>query len=115
MVERQCVACHGGMPALTAGEIAELAARVEGWRVEDDKRLKKTFRFADYLAAVEFVAGTAAMVEEEGHHPNLSVRYGAVGVTIWTHAIDALTDNDFILAAKFDREYENLPTEKKHS
>ncbi len=108
LAAQHCVACHGGMPALTAEEIAALLARVEGWRVEDDRRLKKTFRFGDFVGAVEFVTRLTPVVEAEGHHPNLSVRWGAVGVTIWTHAIDALTDNDFILAAKLDQLYQRM-------
>lgn len=106
LAARHCVACHGGMPALTAEEIAALLPRVEGWRVEDDRRLKKVFRFGDFVGAVDFVTRLTPIVEAEGHHPNLSVRWGAVGVTIWTHAIDALTDNDFILAAKLDQLYQ---------
>lgn len=109
LAAKHCVPCHGGMPALTAGEIAPLAARLPGWRVEDDRRLKKTFRFEDFMGAVAFVTALTPVVEAEGHHPNLSVRWGAVGVTIWTHAIDALTENDFILAAKLDRTYQQLP------
>ena len=105
LAERRCVACHGGMPALTAEELPPLLEQVAGWRVEEGKRLKKTFRFKNFVAAVDFVNALTPVVEDEGHHPNLSVRWGAVGVTVWTHAIDALTDNDFILAAKLDRIY----------
>lgn len=113
LAARHCVACHGGMPALAGEEIEALLARVESWRVEDNKRLKKTFRFADFVRAVDFVNTMTPIIEAEGHHPNLSVRWGAVGVTIWTHAIDALTDNDFILAAKFDRAYDDFSADKK--
>lgn len=106
LAERRCVACHGGMPALTEGEIAPLLAQLaEGWRVEGNRRLIRTYRVPDFLAAVAFVDRIAPIVEEEGHHPILRVSWGAVRVDLWTHAIDALTDNDFILAAKFDRAY----------
>jgi 4a-hydroxytetrahydrobiopterin dehydratase len=109
LASKHCVPCHGGMPALTAAEVAPLAAQLEGWRVEEDRRLKKTYRFADFVGAVAFVDALTPVAEAEDHHPNLAVRWGAVGVTLWTHANDALTENDFILAAKLDRVYEELP------
>lgn len=105
LTERTCVACHGGMPALTPEEIGALLPQVAGWRVEDNTRLRKTYRVRDFVAAVRFVDALTPLVEEEGHHPILGVRWGEVRVSLWTHAIDALTDNDFILAAKFDRLY----------
>lgn len=108
LAQRHCVACHGGMPALTAQEIAPLLGQLAGWRVEDGKRLKKTFRFGDFVGAVGFVNAITPVVEAEGHHPNLSLRWGAVGVTLWTHVIDALTDNDLILAAKIDEVHKGL-------
>ena len=108
--ERRCEVCHAGMPALTATEIAPLLAQLDpGWVVAGETRLSRTYRVRDFLAAVDFVNRIAPVVEEEGHHPILEVRWGAVRVDLWTHAIDALTDNDFILAAKFDRVYRALP------
>ena len=107
LAERRCVACHGGMPALTEGEIAPLQAQLDaGWRVEDGKRLIRTYRAPDFDQAVAFVNAITPIIDAEDHHPVLTVRWGVVRVALWTHAIDALTDNDFILAAKFDRTYQ---------
>ena len=105
LAARTCVACHGGMPALTLDEVAALLAQLDGWRVDENKKLIKTYRFADFVEAVGFVDAITPVVEEQGHHPVLTVRWGAVRVSLWTHAIDALTDNDFIMAAKFDQLY----------
>ncbi len=105
LANRTCVACHGGMPALAAEEVAALLPQLEGWRVEDNKKLIKAYRFQDFVEAVDFVNAITPIVEEQGHHPVLTVRWGAVRVSLWTHAIDALTDNDFIMAAKFDQLY----------
>ncbi len=105
LAARTCVACHGGMPALTPDEVAALLAQLDGWRVEENKRLIKTYRFKDFVEAVDFVNAITPVVEEQEHHPVLTVRWGAVRVSLWTHAIDALTDNDFIMAARFDQLY----------
>ena len=105
LATRTCVACHGGMPALTPDEVAALLAQLDGWRAEEHKKLIKTYRFADFVEAVAFVDAITPVVEEQGHHPVLTVRWGAVRVSLSTHAIDALTDNDFIMAARFDRLY----------
>jgi 4a-hydroxytetrahydrobiopterin dehydratase len=105
LTAKQCVACHGGMPALTPEEIARLMPQLHGWRIEDEKKLVKTYRFKDFVQAVDFVNAITPVIEAEGHHPTLTVRWGAVRVSYWTHAIDALTENDFIMAAKLDQIY----------
>ncbi len=105
LAARTCVACHGGMPALTPDEVAALLRQLDSWRVEENKKLVKTYRFADFVEAVGFVNAITPVVEEQGHHPVLTVRWGAARVSLWTHAIQALTDNDFIMAAKFDQLY----------
>jgi 4a-hydroxytetrahydrobiopterin dehydratase len=76
---------------------------VRGWEVEEGKRLVKAFRFKDFLGAVGFVNAITPVAEAEGHHPDLLVRWGEVRVTLWTHAVGGLTENDFILAAKIDQ------------
>ena len=107
LAERRCVACHGGMPALTEEEIAPLQAQLDaGWRVEENRRLIRTYKVPDFNQAVAFVDAITPIIDAEDHHPVLTVRWGAVRVALWTHAIDALTDNDFILAAKFDQVYQ---------
>ena len=105
---RTCVACHGGMPALTPDEVAGLLSQLEGWRVEENKKLIRSYKFRDFVEAVQFVDLITPVIEEQGHHPVLTVRWGAVRVSLWTHAIDALTDNVFIMAARFDKLYREL-------
>ena len=80
-----------------------------GWRVEEGRKLIRTYRVPDFNAAVAFVEAIAPVIDAEGHHPILTVAWGKVRVALWTHAIDALTDNDFILAAKFDQVYQQRP------
>lgn len=111
LADRKCVPCRGGTPPLTAEEIAPLFGQLaEGWRVEDDKRLIKSYRFKNFVQAVDFVNAITTVAEEEGHHPDLYVRWGEVRVYLWTHKIDGLTESDFYMAAKIDRLYEQAKT-----
>ncbi len=103
LADRRCVPCEGGTPPLTAAQIEPLLARLNGWRVEDGKKLSKSYRFQDFAQAVGFVNAITPVAEAEGHHPDLYVRWGEVRVYLWTHAVDGLTESDFIMAAKIDR------------
>ena len=103
LAEKTCIPCRGGVPPLTAQEIEPLLTRVDGWSVEDNKRLKKTFKFNDFMGSMGFANKIAEVAEQQAHHPDLYVAWGKVEVIIWTHKIDGLTESDFILAAKVDR------------
>ena len=100
--EKRCVPCEGGIPKLSADEAAKLGAQVPKWRIEGEK-LHRRFEHPDFRAAIAFVNRMADLAEAEGHHPNFAVDYAKVDVTVWTHAIGGLSENDFILAAKIDR------------
>jgi 4a-hydroxytetrahydrobiopterin dehydratase len=105
LAEKHCVPCRGGVPPLKGAELSNLAAELKGWNVRDEHHLEKTFSFPDFKGALEFVNRVGAVAEQEGHHPNLCLSWGIVDVRTWTHKIDGLTESDFILAAKIDREY----------
>lgn len=75
--------------------------QLDGWAFEQG-HLAKSYSFADFKGALEFVNKIGAIAEEQGHHPDIYMTYGKVSVEIWTHKIDGLTESDFILAAKFD-------------
>lgn len=98
---KKCLPCTGHATPLSKKEIASYSRQIEGWAVEN-RRLKKTFRFKNFALLMDFVNRMANIAEEEGHHPDFSVHYNILDVTIWTHAIDDLSENDFILAAKID-------------
>jgi 4a-hydroxytetrahydrobiopterin dehydratase len=100
---RRCKPCEGGIAKLQPDEIAQLVAAVPHWRVEDD-RLLRSIQFADFAKAIAFVNRIAAVAEAEGHHPDFCVHYRRVDLTLSTHAIGGLSENDFILAAKIDAE-----------
>ena len=80
-----------------------LAQIDSAWKVIDDTKIVRTFSLPDFKTAVEFVNQVAKLAEEEGHHPDISITYSKVTLELWTHKINGLFDNDFILAAKIDR------------
>ena len=100
--EKTCVPCRGNVPPLTREEISPLGAAVNNWTVIENHHIEKHFEFSDFKEALAFVNRVGTLAEEQGHHPDLSLAWGKVGVSIWTHKIDGLTESDFILAAKID-------------
>lgn len=98
---KRCVPCEGGVPPLTKEEQAALLPQVPGWEVRDEKLVKR-FVFDTFPAAIAFIQRMADLAEAEGHHPDFCVHYRKVEVSIWTHAIGGLSENDFILAAKIE-------------
>ena len=102
LTQRSCVACRSDTPTLKPEEIARLQPQVPRWTVEDDRRLRRAFRFQDFATALAFVNQIGVLAEEEDHHPDIYLAWGKVEVALWTHKIGGLSDNDFIMAAKTD-------------
>jgi 4a-hydroxytetrahydrobiopterin dehydratase len=102
LLKKNCVACQGGIPALKEGEIKIYLSEIKDWHVIDNHHIEKTFEFPDFASALSFVNKVGALAEQEGHHPNISFTWGKVEISIWTHKINGLHENDFILAAKVD-------------
>ena len=103
LANKHCVPCRGGVPPLAGAALDDLKAQLGGWEVVREHHLEKTYTFSDFQKALVFVNRAGAIAEQEGHHPDLHLSWGKVGVEIWTHKIDGLTESDFILAAKFDQ------------
>ena len=103
LAERVCVPCRGDIPPLTPAQIRPLLEQVFGWHVDAGKKIHKSYEFDDFVGAVDFVNQVTEVAEEQGHHPDLLVRWGEVQVFLWTHKIDGLNEADFIMAAKIDR------------
>ena len=103
--DKRCVPCEGGTPPLDDVAARKLLGQVSGWTIASEAgqpRLRKRFEFVDFLAAMAFVDKMAAVAEDQAHHPDFCVHYSRVDVTLWTHAVGGLSENDFILAAKID-------------
>jgi 4a-hydroxytetrahydrobiopterin dehydratase len=103
LATKACVPCRGGVPPLAGKELAALEKQVEGWNVIEGHHRAKTFTFPDFREALKFVNRIGVLAEEQGHHPDLFLTWGRVEITTWTHKINGLTENDFILAAKIDQ------------
>lgn len=101
--EKHCVPCRGGVPPLRGAELAKLKSQVSEWEVINEHHLHRTYAFPDFRKALDFVNRAGEIAEQEGHHPDLHLSWGKVGVEVWTHKIDGLTESDFILAAKLDQ------------
>ena len=81
------------------------AQQLPDWKIVEEHHVAKSFLFADFKTALDFVNRVGAIAEQEGHHPDLVLSWGKVDVQIYTHKIRGLTESDFILAAKIDEVY----------
>ena len=105
LAEKNCVPCRGGVPPLGGEAIDELLAKLRGdWTVVESHHLEKAFKFGDFRTALDFTNRVGELAEEQGHHPDIYLAWGKVKITVWTHKVDGLTDSDFVLAAKIDRD-----------
>jgi 4a-hydroxytetrahydrobiopterin dehydratase len=109
--KKHCVPCEGGIPPLSAAQVNQHLGAVPDWQLTaDGKRIRREWRVKDFMAGLDFFNAVGRIAEAEDHHPDLHLAgYRNVAVEIWTHAINGLSENDFILAAKIDR----LPVELK--
>ena len=99
----KCVPCEGGMDPLTSHEFEKYLKEVKGWRVVDNKKISKNFKFNDFSKALVFVNKIAEIAESEGHHPDIFIHnYNQVKIILTTHAIGGLSANDFVIAFKID-------------
>ena len=90
------------MPHLMAGEIETLSKQVPEWEIVEWHHLTRKFKFKNFASALLFVNKVGALAESEGHHPDITFGWGYVEITTFTHAVDGLSENDFIVAAKID-------------
>lgn len=99
--ERKCTACTPETPPLKGEKLQRYYDRLsDGWKLVDKHHLEKTYSFKNFRQALEFTNKIGELSEEEGHHPEIFLTWGKVKLTVYTHAIDALSENDFIWAAK---------------
>lgn len=112
LIHRKCVPCRGGVPPLEGEAVRRLLREVNNWKAVQEHHLVKSFRFKNFRTALDFVNQVGELSEREWHHPDLALAWGRVDVKIYTHKIDGLSDNDFILAAKIDRLYASPPGRK---
>ena len=104
--EKKCIPCEGNTPAFDYSEIHQFLKKIDGWEVKQNDQknyyLEKSFKFKNFLTSQNFVNSVGDIAEKEGHHPDISFGWGYARIKIHTHAINGLSENDFILAAKID-------------
>lgn len=96
------MACEGGVKPLKGSLLKSYLKLIKGWKVVKEHQIEKEFKFKDFKAAWKFTDNVAKLAENEGHHPDIHLSWGKVKIVTWTHAIDGLSENDFILATKID-------------
>ena len=105
LVSEKCVACRRDSPLVTDEEITELSPQIPDWEITDADgipRLENSYKFRDFAGALQFGQSVGEAADAEGHHPRITIEWGRVGVSWWTHKIRGLHRNDFIMAAKTD-------------
>ena len=107
LLTKKCVPCEGGVIPFDLSEIHKYQKKIDGWDISKDKDeiffLNKKFNFKNFLESQKFVNNVAKISEQEGHHPDIIFGWGYAEIKITTHAIQGLSENDFILAAKIDQ------------
>jgi 4a-hydroxytetrahydrobiopterin dehydratase len=105
--DKKCVPCEGGVIPFDISEIHKYQKKVDGWDILKDNKgnffLDKKFNFKNFIESQEFINKVGEISENEGHHPDISFGWGYAEIKITTHAIEGLSENDFILAAKIDQ------------
>lgn len=102
--DESCVPCRGGMPPLSNEEKSVLMLELGAdWNLNTEGHLYKEYLFKNFVKTMDFANEITTIAEKEKHHPDLQISWGKCVVEIWTHAIDGLTTNDFILAAKIEK------------
>jgi len=101
--QKKCVPCEGGVRPFGSDEIeSHLKMISSGWQVIENKKLRKEIPVKDFNESMKIAGKIAVIAEEEQHHPDLGIHYSSIEIEFTTHAIDGLSENDFIMAAKID-------------
>ncbi len=104
LASKKCVPCEGGTPPLPLGQVDVLIKSVKGWTALGNQQIDQNFKFKNFTQAMEFINDVAQVAEVENHHPDIFLHnWNQVIITLSTHAIGGLSENDFILAAKIDQ------------
>ncbi|MGB7084961.1 MAG: 4a-hydroxytetrahydrobiopterin dehydratase [Phormidesmis sp.] len=122
LAQQTCIPCSGSLPPATPDEIARLHEQLPEWQVirsGKTPQLQRQYSFSNFKKALAFTNQVGAIAEAAGHHPALLTEWGKVTVTWWTHAIDGLHHNDFVMAAKTDElaarsQASTVPTKSGH-
>lgn len=104
LLQQKCVPCEGGVDPMTKMDAVSMRDfHVKDWVIDEEgKHISKKFTFKNFVEALAFVNKVGEIAESEGHHPDIELGWGKVNITLTTHAIGGLSQNDFIVAAKIN-------------
>ena len=101
--KKRCKPCEGGIPPMTLEEAEKMQAEVPKWEILDEgQALRRIINFDNHHELMAFVNAVAWISHREDHHPNQQLGYSRCEIVYTTHAVEGLTENDFICAAKVD-------------
>ena len=107
LLKKKCLPCEGGVIPFDISEIHKYQKKVDGWEIVKNEKniffLVKNFKFKNFIDSQSFVNQVGQISEEEGYHPDIKFGWGYATISITTHSIEGLSENDFILAAKIDK------------
>ena len=99
--EKKCISCESGGTPLSDDEIKSNLEQIPEWKL-NGKKIEREFSFSDFKEAMKFVNNVADLAEGEGHHPDIHIHWNKVLLELWTHSMNGLSENDFIVAAKIN-------------
>lgn len=103
LAKEKCVPCQAGAEPLKNQAAQDLVKQLNvDWVVIEDHHIEREFKFNNFKDGLDFVNKVGQLAEEQGHHPEIFLKWGKVTLILWTHKIGGLSENDFILAAKID-------------
>ncbi len=109
LADRKCVPIRRGVAPMDRAKAMEMLNQLDsGWSLNRDGHLERLYKFKNFARALDFVNKIGAVAEAENHHPDIYLTWGKCRIEIWTHVINGLTESDFYLAAKSDREFNRL-------
>lgn len=101
LIEKKCQGCEGEANLLSSSEIQDLLTKIPNWKIDsNNKIIIREFYFKNYYQTIAFVNRVAWLSHQENHHPDLTVNFNKCVVQYTTHALNGLSENDFICAAK---------------
>ncbi len=107
LADKTCEPCQGGQPPMDRENAEQMLAEAPGWVLsEDASRISRMFKVKNFVEALDFVRWVGHEAENAGHHPDISFGWGYAEVIFYTHKIGGLHENDFIMAARINKIYE---------
>ena len=101
LYEKKCIPCESGDTPLSEDDVKKNLEQIPNWKL-NGKKIEREFVFKDFKEAMKFVNNIADLAEDEGHHPDIHIHWNKVMLELWTHSMNGLSENDFIVAAKIN-------------